>query len=591
MAGDPAPSNPAPPHAAKARGAARRLLRDWVAPQWRLLGLGVVLSLVTAAAGSSYAGALHVSGELVKARDATVIWLAPLLFIGLGVLRSLSLFGQTVMTNRLALAIMRDLQAAMYAKLMGSDFSRLQGEATGALISRFTNDITMLRMSLVRAANNLTRDVFMIVFGIAWMFWIDWALALFVLVLLPLAGQPVLKIGKAIRKRADAVQAQAGDMTGFLDESLSGARAVKTFGRETYAEQRAKTRFEERFALLMSMTRQRAKIEPIMEVAGMAALAGVFALLGWRALRGESGIEDLLGIVGAVLVVSPAARALGSLSGVIQEGLSVLTRVFDLLDETPRITEREGAVALEIDQGAIRFEAVEFGYSAEASAVTDINLEAAPGETVALVGPSGSGKTTLINLIPRLYDPRKGRIVIDCQDVADVTLDSLRAAMALVSQDVVLFDDTVRANIAFGRLDAEGADIEAAAKAADAHDFITALPEGYDTRVGPKGASLSGGQRQRIAIARAVLKDAPILLLDEATSALDAGSEARVQAALDRLREGRTTIVVAHRLATVRAADRIYVMKDGRIVETGAHDALMANGGLYADLCRLQLQD
>ncbi len=591
MAADPAPPGPAVPSAERARGAARRLLRDWVAPRWRLLGLGVVLSLVTAAAGSSYAGALHVSGELVKARDASVIWLAPLLFIALGVLRSLSLFGQTVMTNRLALAIMRDLQSAMYAKLMASDFARLQGEATGSLISRFTNDITMLRMSLVRAANNLTRDVFMIVFGIAWMIWIDWALALFVLILLPLAGQPVLRIGKAIRKRADAVQTQAGDVTSFLDESLSGARAVKTFGREDYAESRARTRFEERFALLMSMTRQRAKIEPIMEVAGMAALAGVFALLGWRALRGESGIEDLLGIVGAVLVVSPAARALGSLSGVVQEGLAVLTRVFALLDETPEVTERCDAAPLAVETGAIRFEGVEFGYAAEASAVTDIDLEAEPGETVALVGPSGSGKTTLINLIARLYDPRKGRIEIDGQDIAGVTLASLRGSMALVSQDVVLFDDTVRANIAFGRLDAEDADIEAAAQAADAHDFITALPEGYDTRVGPKGASLSGGQRQRIAIARAVLKDAPILLLDEATSALDAGSEARVQTALDRLRDGRTTIVVAHRLATVRAADCIYVMKDGRIVESGAHDALMAKGGLYADLCRLQLQD
>ena len=590
MAADlPTPAEAAPQK--PAQGAAKRLVRDWVAPRWRVLALGVVLSVVTAAAGSSYAGALHVSGELVKARDASVIWMAPALFIGLGVLRSLSLFGQTVMTNRLALAIMRDLQNAMYAKLMTADFARLQGEATGSLISRFTNDITMLRVSLVRAANNLTRDVFMIVFGIAWMLYIDWALALFVLVLLPLAGQPVLKIGKAIRKRADAVQAQAGDMTGFLDESLSGARAVKTFGREAYAESRARTRFEERFSLLMSMTRQRAKIEPIMEVAGMLALAGVFALLGWRAMRGESGIEDLLGIVGAVLVVSPAARALGSLSGVVQEGLSVVTRVFALLDETPSVTDRADATPLSLDAGAIRFEAVEFGYSGGASAVADIDLEAAPGETVALVGPSGSGKTTLINLIARLYDPRRGRIEVDGQDIAGVTLSSLRETMALVSQDVVLFDDTVRANIAFGRLDACDADIEAAAKAADAHDFIANLPEGYDTRVGPKGASLSGGQRQRIAIARAVLKDAPILLLDEATSALDASSEARVQDALDRLRKGRTTIVVAHRLATVRAADRIYVMKDGRIVETGAHEALMAEGGLYADLCRLQLQD
>lgn len=557
-------------------------------PRWRILLLGILLSLVTAAAGSSYAGALHYSGEMIKAADPRAVWIAPSAFIVLGLLRAISLYGQTLATNRLALSIMRDLQNAMYARYMNADFARLQSQPTGSIISRFTNDITMLRESLIRSANNLTRDVFMIVFGIAWMFWIDWALALFVLIVLPLAGQPVLWIGKMIRARSDQVQTQMGDVTSFLEESVSGARMVKTFSLEPYAEARARTRFQDRFKLLLSMTRYRAMIEPVMEVAGMLALAGVLALLAWRAMQGESGIEDLLGIVGAVLVVAPAARALGSLAGVIQEGLAVVQRVFAVLDEQPSLTEANDAKPLQVEGGEIRFDGVEFGYEAGISALDHVSLTVPAGQTVAFVGPSGSGKTTLLNLIPRLYDPRSGAVRIDGQDISRVTIASLRGAVSLVSQDVTLFDDTVRANIAFGKLDASDEEIEAAAKAADAHGFISELPQGYATQVGPRGASLSGGQRQRIAIARAILKDAPILLLDEATSALDAEAEARVQEALSRLTEGRTSFVIAHRLATVRNADWIYVLDQGRIAEQGRHDDLVAKDGLYARLSKLQ---
>ncbi|MEQ8435191.1 MAG: ABC transporter ATP-binding protein [Oceanicaulis sp.] len=586
----PPAETPAKPGRAKSRALAKRLWKGWLADRPRLIGWALLLSAITAGAASGYGLVVQQASQLLESRDMSVLWLAPALILAIVLTRSISLYFQTLATNRLALSVMRDLQTAMFDRLITADFARLSREPVGSIISRFTNDITMLREGLIRAANNLMRDTLTVAGCIAVMLYLDWALTLVVLVVLPLAAQPVLKIGKVIRKRADAVQTQMGDVSSFLEESFSGARVVKTFSLEPWARGRAKTRFLERYRLVLSMVAQRARIEPVMEIAGGLALAVVFGFAGWRAVQGATDLSDLLGFIVTLLVLSPAARALASLSGVLQEGFAVLDRVFNLLDEQPGLTEVENARPLKLKKGAITAEAVTFGYSTEQSALENVTIEAAPGETIALVGPSGSGKSTLLNLFARLYDPRSGRVTIDGQDIAQATMASVRGSMALVSQDVTLFDDTIAANIALGRLDASRGEIEAAAKAADAHEFIMALADGYNAPAGPKGSNLSGGQRQRIAIARAILKDAPILLLDEATSALDAASEARVQRALERLSEGRTTIVIAHRLSTVRKADRIYVMKDGGVVEAGTHDALMAQGGLYAELSKLQLR-
>lgn len=528
---------------------------------------------------------------LMELRDARVIWLAPAIVLPLVLIRSLTLYWQTLATNRLALGVMRDLQTAMYARLMEADFSRLQGEGAGSLVSRFTNDITTLRESLVRAANNLTRDTLQVIGGVAVMLWLDWVLTLILLGVLPLAGAPVLRLGAIIRKRSLSVMSQMGNVTSFLEETLSGARLIKTFSLENYARDRSRSAFQERFQLLQAMVRDRSKIEPLMEVAGGLALAGIFAVAGWRMASGDSDIGRFLGVITALLIVSPALRALGSLAGAIQEGMGVLERVFALLDEDPRLVETAGAKPLKLKGGAVTFRDVHFAYGPEAPALRGVSLTVPAGKTVALVGPSGSGKTSALNLIARLYDPQSGRVEIDGQDIAGATLASVRGALALVSQDTTLFDDTLEANIGFGSLDADRDAIIAAAKAADAHDFIMGLPGGYAFRAGPRGNQLSGGQRQRIAIARALLKDAPLLLLDEATSALDSQSEERVQAALDRLSAGRTTLVIAHRLFTVRNADWIYVMKDGAVVEEGRHDELVEKGGLYAELCRIQFSD
>jgi subfamily B ATP-binding cassette protein MsbA len=582
-----APQKPGP---AKSRALAKRLWTGWLADRPGLIGWALFLSAITAGAASGYGLVVQQASQLLENRDPSILWIAPSLILAIVLTRSISLYFQTLATNRLALSVMRDLQSAMFDRLITADFARLSREPVGSIISRFTNDITMLREGLIRAANNLMRDTLTVAGCIGVMLYLDWALTLVVMVVLPLAAQPVLRIGKVIRKRADAVQTQMGDVSSFLEESFSGARMMKTFLLEPWAKDRAKTRFANRYRLVLSMVAQRARIEPVMEIAGGLALAIVFGFAGWRALQGATDLSDLLGFIVTLLVLSPAARAVASLTGVLQEGFAVLDRVFNLLDEKPGLTEVENAKPLKLKKGAITAEGVTFGYSAGQSALDAVTIEAAPGETIALVGPSGSGKSTLLNLFARLYDPQSGRVTVDGQDIALATLASVRGSMALVSQDVTLFDDTIASNIGLGRLDASRGEIEAAAKAADAHDFIMALPDGYDAPAGPKGSNLSGGQRQRIAIARAILKDAPILLLDEATSALDAASEARVQIALERLSEGRTTMVIAHRLSTVRKADRIYVMKDGRVVEAGPHDALMAQGGLYAELSKLQLR-
>ncbi|WP_127568224.1 ABC transporter ATP-binding protein [Glycocaulis alkaliphilus] len=579
------------PQSAGTLALAARLFSGWIAPRWPLLLLGLFLSAVTAASVSGYALVVREMTVLMELRDARVIWLAPAIVLPLVLIRSLSLYWQTLATNRLALSVMRDLQTAMYARLMEADFARLQGEGAGSLVSRFTNDITTLRESLVRAANNLTRDTLQVIGGVAVMIWLDWVLALLLLLILPLAGAPVLRIGAVIRKRSLSVMSQMGNVTSFLEETLSGTRLIKTFSLENYARGRSRTAFQERFQLLQAMVRDRSKIEPLMEIAGGVALAGIFAVAGWRMATGDSDVGRFLGVITALLIVSPALRALGSLAGAIQEGMGVLERVFNLLDEDPRLVETAGAKPLKTKGGAIALKDVQFAYGPEAPALNGVSLEVPAGKTVALVGPSGSGKTSVLNLIARLYDPQSGRLEIDGQDIANATLASVRGSLALVSQDTTLFDDTIAANIGFGALDAGQDAIEAAAKAADAHDFIMSLPGTYEFRAGPRGNLLSGGQRQRISIARALLKDAPILLLDEATSALDSQSEERVQAALERLSAGRTTLVIAHRLFTVRNADWIYVMDQGRVAEEGRHDDLVAAGGLYAQLCRIQFRD
>ncbi|WP_207546456.1 ABC transporter ATP-binding protein [Methylobacterium indicum] len=568
-----------------------RLWRDWLRPHAGTLSLVLVLIAVIGAATGFYPTLIKAAFDAFDAKDAGALAYGPVLVIAVTAVRGFALLGQTVLTNRVVTRVEADMQAALYGHMIDQDLAQLGRESPASLTQRFTTDFAFIKEALTRISTVLLRDVAMLIALVCAMVWMDPWLTIIAGIVVPFVAGPIARIGKKLRRVSTSTQEQVGLTASLISESLAGVRVAKTYGLEGYLKGRTRDALDEVRRLKMKAANARGRLDPLLEVGGGLAVAGVLAFIGHRILSGEKSVGDFTGYVAALLLAAQPARALGNLNAILQEALAALSRTFALMDEAPTIREKPGAPALAITGGEVRFEAVRFRYRDDAPALEGIDLTVPAGRTTALVGRSGSGKSTLLSLVPRLYDVTEGRVVIDGQDVRDVTLDSLRRAVAVVSQEVVLFDDTIAQNIAFGREGASRAEIEAAAKAAAAHDFITARAEGYDFRVGPAGNRLSGGERQRIALARAFLRDAPILLLDEATSALDAESEQLVQAALTRLMRGRTTLVIAHRLSTVRDADLIVAMEGGRVAETGNHAALIARGGTYARLHRLQLSD
>jgi subfamily B ATP-binding cassette protein MsbA len=507
-----------------------RLWREYVARyKLDLVAIAPMLALV-AAAGVAYAKIVQWALDSVNTGDYAAAALAPVAVIAATLVRAIAMFAQAVLSQNLALKMLRDVQARMFDALTRADFARFAREETGRLVSRFTNDITVVSEGLVRGMQAMLRDALMLAGAIGFMLWVDWMLTLLVAAFYVLAAGPLSHIAKRARAQTEMAQTQLGALTAFLSESLSAIRFIKTYGLEARENARALGAFEDRRKIALKMVRNRARAEPLMEIIGGLAFAGVLSAAAWRISQGAMSIGDLGGIITAVGVAAPAARSLGNFNTVLNEAVAALARIFGVIDEAPSVTEAADAKPLGLQGGRVSFENVSFAY-ADAPALREVSFDIAPGETVAIVGPSGAGKSTLFNLLPRLYDPGSGVVRIDGQDTRALTLDSLRAALALVAQEPILFNDSVRANIALGRAGASEADIIEAAKAASAHGFISALPQGYDTIVGERGGTLSGGERQRLALARAFLRDAPILLLDEATSALDAASEADVQAA------------------------------------------------------------
>ncbi|MEE7502731.1 ABC transporter ATP-binding protein [Methylobacterium mesophilicum] len=568
-----------------------RLWRTWLYPHRATLAVVLVLIALVGASTGLYPALIKAAFDAFDRKDAAAIAYGPLVVIVVTATRGFALYGQTVLTNRVVTRVEADMQAALYGHLIDSDLAQLGRESPAALTQRFTTDFAFIKEALTRISTVLLRDIAMLIGLVAALIWMDPVLTLVAGVTVPFVAGPIGRIGRKLRRVSTSTQEQMGATASLISESLQGARVAKTFAMESYLKGRAAAALDEVRRLKMKAANARGRLDPLLEIGGGIAVAGVLVLVGQRVLAGEKTVGDFTGYVAALLLAAQPARALGNLNAILQEAAAALRRYFDVMDEAPTIRETPDAPPLAIAGGAVEFADVRFRYRPDAPALEGIDLAVPAGSVTALVGRSGSGKSSLLNLVPRLYDVTGGAVTIDGQDVRTVTLASLRAAVAVVSQEVVLFDDTIAANIGFGRPGSTRTEIEAAAEAAAAHGFISALPEGYGFRVGSGGGRLSGGERQRVALARAFLKDAPILLLDEATSALDSESERLVQAALTRLMRGRTTLVIAHRLSTVREADQIAVMDAGRVIEIGQHDDLLAAGGPYARLHRLQLSE
>ena len=507
--------------------------------------------------------------------------------IGVPVISAATNYAQRILTNAVALEAVAAMQTDMFGSATRADLATFSAQGSGGMISRFISDVGVVSNALIRLIGNLVRDVLTVLFLVGSMLVLSWQLSVALLVFV-LALAPLIALSQKMRGSAKAAQAHVGRMTGELKESFDAARLVRAYGLEERETARLGESFATRIRLFLKLVSQQARVDPILEILGGLAIAAVMIFGIYLLREGNTTGGQIAGVLGGVLFLAPKLRALGTMNNVVQEMMASLSRIFGVIDMKSTVADAPNAAPLSACQGHVELRDVHFAYADGTQALRGVSLEARPGERIALVGPSGGGKTTILNLVPRLFDASAGQVRVDGRDVRTLTLASLRENIALVSQDVTLFADTVAENIRMGRPGASQAEVEQAARAADAHGFVVALPDGYDTVLGEAGDTLSGGQRQRLSIARAILRDAPILLLDEATSALDAQSEAKVQAALETLAQGRTTLVIAHRLSTISGADRVYVVEDGRIAEQGTEAELRGRKGLFARLKALQ---
>lgn len=564
-------------------------LLDYIKPYWRIFALSI-LGMVVAAATEPLLPVLlktMLDGTFVH-KDETIIRLIPLFILAIFFVRGVATFVATYTITWVGSKVVMDLRNEMFNKLLSLPARFYDDHATGNLISKLTFDVTQVTAAATTVVTIGIRDSLMIVGLLGWLFYLNWKLTLLSLIMAPVIIFIMKTISGRLRVASRNSQRAMGDITQVIEESVTAHKVVKLFGGQQYESRRFTSQANWVRRHTMKQAAAAAANIPIVQMVAAVALAAIVYLATEQSRSDETTVGGFLSFITAMLMLTPPLKRLASVSEHLQRGLAASESVFELLDTPSEIDT--GKKSITHASGRLKLEQVNFSYQkGEKLALRDINLEIPAGQTVALVGASGSGKSTLANLVPRFYSPNSGRITLDSYDLAELTLASLRANIALVSQDVVLFNDTVAANIAYGQMrEVPETEIIAAARAAHAMEFIDEMPQGLQTLVGERGVRMSGGQRQRIAIARAILKNAPILILDEATSALDSESERHVQAALETLMQGRTTLVIAHRLSTIEKADRIVVLQKGEIVEIGTHQELLTNGDIYAQLHRSQ---
>lgn len=528
--------------------------------------------------------------EIFLKKNASMLKFIPLAVIGIYLLKGICSYAQTILMSFIGQRIVADMRNTLYDRIQMQSLSFFTKNPTGILMSRITNDVGYIQGTVSEAVTSLLKDSFTLLGLVFVIFYRDWQLAIIAMFVFPLTIYPIAKFGQKMRKVATRTQVTWGSLATILQETISGTRIVKAFGMERYESRRFAGENEHLFRLAMKSVSISAVSSPFMEFLGGIGIAAIVFYGGYQVIQGYSTPGTFFSFLTALIMLYEPVKRLTNVNNTIQQGIAGAERVFEIIDMVPEIKSAENAVTLPRIRTGIAIKNVSFRYE-DAPVLKNINLSIRAGEAVAFVGMSGGGKTTLVNLIPRFYDVTSGAIQIDGHDIRNVTVESLRAQIGIVTQQTILFNDTVKNNIAYGDIKKSDDDIVRASMAANAHDFIMNLPKGYDTIIGEQGTKLSGGERQRISIARALLKNAPILILDEATSSLDTEAEIEVQGALENLMKGRTTLMIAHRLSTIRNADRIIVIVNGEIIEEGTHESLLAKNGEYARLYQLQFKD
>ena len=549
-----------------------------------------VVCIVVAAAANLYLPWVikDMIDKVLAARDMDMLNLICVGIVVIFFIRGIFYYGQGYLVSYIGQRVIVDVRDVLFRKLQRLPISFFDRHQTGEVMSYISNDVAALQSALVERMVEMMTESAIFFGSLVMMVLLDWKLSILTLITVPLVGLAMDIFGKKVRSAGAVIQARMSDITALMQESISSERVVKSFVREEFEIDRFHTQNELNFRAVMKDAQLSSLLTPTVEFLAALAVTVIIWFGGKEVVDGVITAGTLVAFLTYAVNLANPVKRLSRIYAQIQKAMAGADRVFALLDMEETVTSAPGAKTLPPVEGRVCFSDVSFSYREDVPALTDLTFTAEPGQMIAFVGPSGAGKSTVTNLIPRFYDVTGGSITVDGYDVRDVTTESLRSQIGIVPQETVLFSATVRENIRYGRLNATDAEIEAAAKSANAHDFIMALPEGYDTEIGERGANLSGGQRQRIAIARAILKDPRILILDEATSALDTESEKVVQAALDRLMVGRTSFVIAHRLSTIIGADRIYVLDGGRVREQGTHEELLAAGGLYAGLYQIQ---